>query len=477
MENSPLKTGTLLHLGAYEILGVLGNGGFGITYLAHDIFLKKKVAIKEFFPHSLCSRDVSSSSLKLATQSNGEMLELLRKKFIKEARNIAKLNHPNIIKIHSAFEENNTAYYVMDYIHGDSFAKLVKQKGSLPLEDVIAFLKPIGEALDYLHSNQMTHLDVKPANIMLCDDMRTPILIDFGLSRNYDYAGISTTTNGPLGISPGFSPSEQYIITGSDSFSPKSDIYSLGATFYFLLTGKIPPEGPTNDSRQLAFPENVPLQTRNAIIKSMSSDKQNRQVSVKDFFDEMSSVPLVQQNEETNLLIDNTITKKLPNPTNHEKHTGKNGKKRLRIIILVFLVFAIILGLITFMISKNNAGNTESSDVITENVSTEDPLESAISAVNKNCPQVIDEGIVVESYNLERGNLVCIFKVTPTIYKEILSMQSDFKNIMKEDMKSNDPYVSLFREKLKASKADFIARIVNNDDNSSFDITLSSNEF
>lgn len=479
MENSPLKIGTLLHLGAYEILKVLGNGGFGFTYLAHDIFLKKKVAIKEFFPHTLCSRDASSSSLMLSTQNNAEMLELFRKKFIKEARNIAKLSHPNIIKIHSAFEENNTAYYVMDYISGESFQELIKRKGSLPLEDIIRFLKPIGEALGYLHLNKMTHLDVKPANIMLCEDMTTPILIDFGLSRNYDYADMPTTTIGPMGISPGFSPSEQYVLSGTDTFTPKSDIYALGATFYYLLTGLIPPEGPMNDSRQLYFPEGVPLETRNAIIKSMSGEQQNRHASVKDFFDEICQTSLVQRGDITIQLTDNIVTKNnLHNQTNKEKHIGKNVKKRIGIILCVFIAIGIILGVIVFMIEKKSSNNSEPvADSLTEKVSVEDPLESAIASVNQRCPEVIEEGIVVEGYKLEQGNLVCTFSVTSTIYKEILSMQSDFKNIMREDMKSEDPYVILFREKLKASNADFIARIVNENDGSFFDISLSSQEF
>ena len=133
----------------------------------------------------------------------------LKAKFLKEARNIAKFDHPCIIRIHAAFEENNTAYYIMDYIEGHSLSEMVKRFGPIPEEKAVSYIKKVGEALEYVHRHHMNHLDVKPANIMVRDSDGKPILIDFGLSKQYDSEGHQTSTT-PTGISHGFAPMEQY---------------------------------------------------------------------------------------------------------------------------------------------------------------------------------------------------------------------------------------------------------------------------
>ncbi len=127
MEYISLQIGTTLRGGTYRIDEVLGQGGFGITYLATDLSLDKHVAIKEFFPKDYCDRDSTTSHVTLGTQSTSEFVGKLKSKFLKEAKNIAKFDHPNIIKIHAAFEENNTAYYVMDFIKGESLSNRVKR--------------------------------------------------------------------------------------------------------------------------------------------------------------------------------------------------------------------------------------------------------------------------------------------------------------------------------------------------------------
>lgn len=289
MEYNALREGTILLDGTYEIKKVLGQGGFGITYLAFDRFLEKYVAIKEFFPNTLCGRDSDTDHITLGTESNATLLKNLKDKFIKEAKNIAKLGHRNIINIYFTFQENNTAYYVMEYIEGCSLSQMVKGRGPLSVGEATDYIKQIGSALEDLHVNHMAHLDVKPANIMVRKKDNRPILIDFGLSKNYDDEGNPTTTTNTLGVSPGFSPPEQYMMTGKSEFSPQSDLYSLAATYYYLLTGQVPMESPMNVSSQMYFPDTVPYHIKQAIIVAMSTQRALRQPSVKAFIQEITA--------------------------------------------------------------------------------------------------------------------------------------------------------------------------------------------
>ena len=235
-----LNVGSYLQNGKYRIIGMLGQGGFGITYLAVQSGLERKVAIKEFFMKEFCNRDGSTSHVTLGTEGSRETVARFREKFLKEARNIARLNHPHIVRIHDIFEENGTAYYVMEYAEGGSLADLVKSKGCLSEPEATIYILQIAEALAYIHGENMNHLDVKPANILL-NDRNEAILIDFGLSKQYDALTGGQTSTTPVGISEGYAPMEQYKQGGVSEFSPETDIYALGATYFKLLTGKTPP--------------------------------------------------------------------------------------------------------------------------------------------------------------------------------------------------------------------------------------------
>ena len=188
----------------------------------------------------LCNRDGSTSHVTLGTEGSRETVARFREKFLKEARNIARLNHPHIVRIHDIFEENGTAYYVMEYAEGGSLAGLVKSKGCLSESEATHYILQIAEALAYIHSKKINHLDVKPANILL-NELNEAILIDFGLSKQYDVLTGGQTSTTPVGISEGYAPMEQYKQGGVSEFSPETDIYALGATFFKLLTGKTPP--------------------------------------------------------------------------------------------------------------------------------------------------------------------------------------------------------------------------------------------
>ena len=281
-----LQQGFTLQGGRYRIERVLGQGGFGITYLAEDCVARQKVAIKEFFMKEFCSRDGSTSHVTLGTEGSRGTVERFREKFLKEAHVLVGLNHPHIIHVHESFEENGTAYYVMDYAEGGSLADLLKRKGFLFEFDATRYIVQVADALAYIHSKKKNHLDVKPANILL-NDRNEAVLIDFGLSKQYDALTGGQTSTTPVGRSEGYAPMEQYKQGGVSEFSPETDIYALGATFFKLLTGKTPP------SASDVFEDGVPVDELKArgvsrpvidlIVQAMEPKKKIRMKDVRLF--------------------------------------------------------------------------------------------------------------------------------------------------------------------------------------------------
>lgn len=276
-----LKPGTALERGKYRIDTVLGQGGFGITYLGEQIYLGRKVAIKEFFMDGVCVRDESTQAVTAPADNGKGMVERFRRKFIKEAQNIARLKHRGIVPIIDIFEENGTAYYVMEHLSGGSLSSKV-HGGALPQETALRYIRQVAAALGYVHAQRMMHLDIKPANILI-DDEDNAVLIDFGLSKKYDSAGQQTSTT-PVGISHGYAPLEQYKQGGVEQFTPATDIYSLGATLYKLVTGSTPPEASDVMNMGLPpFPPTVSPAVQNAITKAMQPAVMNRPQSVAEF--------------------------------------------------------------------------------------------------------------------------------------------------------------------------------------------------
>ena len=234
-----LKTNAVLQNGKYRIEGVLGQGGFCITYMATQVALNRKVTIKEFFMKELCNRDEQTSQVSVPSMGSVDTVARFRAKFVKEAQTIAALNNPHIIHIHDIFEENGTAYYVMDYLSGGSLSDLVQRNGVLAEATALGYIRQVADALSYIHARNINHLDIKPSNVLI-DGNGNAVVIDFGLSKRYDETGSQTSTT-PVGISHGFAPIEQYQPGGVSTFSPATDIYSLGATLYKLLSVQTPP--------------------------------------------------------------------------------------------------------------------------------------------------------------------------------------------------------------------------------------------
>ena len=233
----------------YKIEKIIGQGGFGITYKAimketvtgslGNMEVDVPVAIKEFFMKDTCEREEGTGKITVPSQGSRAVVELYRKKFVKEAKNLAQMNHPHIVKVVDVFEENDTVYYVMQYLSGGSLTDYVKQHGALDEAIAIKYIQQIGSALEYMHQKHICHYDVKPSNILL-DDKGGAMLIDFGISKGYTEEGHQTSST-PVGISAGYAPLEQYQQSLQD-FSPATDVYGLAATLFYLLTGKNPPE-------------------------------------------------------------------------------------------------------------------------------------------------------------------------------------------------------------------------------------------
>ena len=290
-----LRQGSELQAGKYKIEKTLGQGGFGITYLATQDLLNRKVCIKEFFFKEYCERDETTSHITLGTSSNQEFVKHFMMKFIKEARIISQLDHPNIIKIHDIFKENNTAYYVMDYIEGETLSQIVEHKGRLSEEKALEYIHYVADALKYIHDKNINHLDIKPSNIMIKNSDDTAVLIDFGLSKQYDESG-SQTSSTPLGISQGYAPMEQYMAGGVGTFSPQSDIYALGATLYKLITGDTPPSATeilNNGLPSITVP--ISGYTFNTISKALQPKKSDRPQSIDEFCTMLKGTDTVQQ--------------------------------------------------------------------------------------------------------------------------------------------------------------------------------------
>ena len=346
---------TTLQGNKYIIDTILGSGGFGNTYLATHAVLGRKVAIKEFFMKEYCDRDYTTSQVIVHTNSSRLIVERYKQKFLKEAQMIASLKNEHIIQIHDIFEENGTAYYVMEYVDGGSLKDKVESEGAMSEAAAIDYIRQIADALSYLHKHSILHLDIKPANILVDKDNKA-ILIDFGISKHYDSDGGQTSTT-PAGVSKGYAPIEQYQQGSISGFSPSTDMYSLGATLYFLLTGETPPEA------SIVYEDGLPAKVftfsksiQNVVTTSMSPRRKDRFQSMEDLLKALPNNSALATdggntgskvlNEETTIIIQPSVNN--VSSTNEEipqdNKTKSNGymKYVIAIIVIGLVIFGAI---------------------------------------------------------------------------------------------------------------------------------------
>jgi len=221
------------HLYWYLLERVLGQGGFGITYLARDTNLDQRVAIKEYLPIDVATRR-NDATVRARTEAHDERYHWGLERFIREARTLARFDHPNIVRVLSVFEFNNTAYMVMRFEEGSNLAAILEQRGTLPESELLRILLPILDGLELVHNAGFIHRDIKPDNVHVRAD-GSPVLLDFGSARQ----PVAHSPSMTILVAPGYAPFEQYYSSG-ESQGPWSDIYGLGATCYRAISGTAP---------------------------------------------------------------------------------------------------------------------------------------------------------------------------------------------------------------------------------------------
>ena len=374
-----LPVGSIL-AGQYTIDKVLGQGGFGITYKATDYRTNEKVAIKEFFPDTLAYRE--NTAVTSYPGERTENYEYGKETFLQEAQTLAQfIGCENIVRIHSYFEENGTAYFVMDYIEGKSFDNYIKEKGGkISYEEAKNILVPVMDALNIVHSKGIVHRDVTPDNIYITNDGVVKLL-DFGAAR-YSLGDKSRSLD--VILKHGFAPKEQYTSRGKQG--PFTDIYSLGASFYFALTGK----RPLDSIERLEDDNLVPPSTlgvaitayqEDAILKAISVQPAERYSSMLDFKNALLAEPGAKpQPMPTSNVVQHYFTAPMQQTANieninmsqnqtadeassqQESTSKKKSKKRLIIAIAsvagILLVLSIIMAIAVPSILKSVSGGS-----------------------------------------------------------------------------------------------------------------------
>ncbi len=285
-DQSMLRVGTILR-GIYRIDSYLSSGGFGNTYVATNIEFDEKYAIKEFFMRGITERDNNQTTVSVSNTENINAFAEQKEKFKKEARRLRQLKNPHIVSVYDLFEENGTAYYVMDFIDGENLCERLTRTGKPMTEaEVSQILPQILNALQTVHDAGMWHLDLKPANIMV-DKAGNVKLIDFGASKQLNTQKGGATTSTAISYTNGYAPREQ-MEQNYDKFGPWTDLYALGATLYNLLTNKRPPlptdiDDDMSENKHLALPmPNVSDKMKQLILCLMKTNRMQRPKNIQE---------------------------------------------------------------------------------------------------------------------------------------------------------------------------------------------------
>lgn len=301
---SMLRVGTILR-GIYRIDKYLASGGFSNTYVAYNTEFGEQVAVKEFFLRGVAAREEDQTSVSISNIDSAEVFNEQKEKFKKEARRLRRLHNEyhneHIVGVYDIFEENGTAYYVMDYIDGENLRERMRRTGQPLTEHEVRLILPqVLDALRTVHQDGLWHLDLKPGNIMM-DKSGNVKLIDFGASKQIDKQRGGATAHTTISFTPGYAPREQ-MEQNYAKFGPWTDIYALGATLYALLTNSRPPtpsdidDDDSEDKHEaLPMPPSVSDEMRDLIIRMMRTNRKRRPQSV----DEIMPQETTQSTEST----------------------------------------------------------------------------------------------------------------------------------------------------------------------------------
>ncbi|MDE6309463.1 MAG: serine/threonine protein kinase, partial [Muribaculaceae bacterium] len=354
-----LNDNTQLQGGKYRIRRFIAQGGFGITYEGEHVLLGQRIAIKEFFAGNFCQRD--SDGNVSCTQVSAPLVDKLRGKFIAEARTLHQLNHPGIVKVHDVFEENGTAYYVMDFIDGESLDSVIKRhNGKLPESLLRKYLDDVTDALSYLHQRNRLHLDIKPANIMIDRSSGRAKLIDFGVSKQYDEEnGQNTSTL--VGKTPGYAPIEQ-LNSDVQKFTPATDIYALGATLYKALSGIVPPSPSEILEEGLPpLPSDVSPQMQRIIKKAMEVKRTDRYPTIDAMMHDLNGQSASDEATEIDI---KPKPEPQPAPKPEKPQNKKKPNKYLWFILAGVVVIGAAIAIFASQNSKKSVGSVYDDDAV-----------------------------------------------------------------------------------------------------------------
>lgn len=322
------------HLAPGEILNhkyivgtAIDSGGFGIIYRAWDAQMEQVVAIKEYFPNGVVSRVPGQNDVIVYSGKNREVFRKGVDRFLVEARNMAEFSQPDIVALYDYFEENNTAYIVMEYLDGVSFKEYLKERrGRIPSEEVVDITLHVLAALEEIHSHHIIHRDISPDNIFLCSNHRVKV-IDFGAAR---FSSGEESSNFSTIVKPGYAPAEQYRTKSRQG--PFTDLYALGACMYQAATGEKPQESLARAMHDDLRPPKelnpeVPEYLSDIIMKAMAMDEDVRFQSSEEFMKALKGHQ-----------IDKTPAKKKP------KKKKKKGNSVLKMAVAVVLTLLLCAG-------------------------------------------------------------------------------------------------------------------------------------
>lgn len=343
-----IKPGTILH-GRYTVGEVLGNGGFGITYFGQDNSLQMKVAIKEFFPRALVTRN-NTISENVECINSQELFENEKSKVIKEARILAKFaKTPGIVNVLEYFEENNTAYIVMEYIEGGTLKEAIKRNGLMTPDYAFSALTPIMQVVGQLHRENVIHRDISPDNIMF--DSNQPKLLDFGAAREI----LGETGDGlSIILKHGYAPQEQYSRKGNQG--TWTDVYSLCATIYYCITGKTPDSALDRiHNDELIRPSQLGVKItpaqENALMQGLSIFPANRLQSIDQFVAAWNAGGTVYANN---------VQANIVNAKAHINSNQPKSKKKKTGLVFGIIAGAVVLLVLIIVIASSIGGNTTS---------------------------------------------------------------------------------------------------------------------
>jgi serine/threonine protein kinase len=422
--NLYLKTGIILN-NQYLIGKILGKGGFGVTYIAYNQNAEKKVAIKEYLPSNLVSRNNNSSDLLIQMPDDKARYEKYLNKFYDEAKLLTSFSEiEGIVNVSNFFFENKTGYMVMEYIEGTTLKEYIKLNGNLSFDDLINLLTPVINSLSLIHEKRLLHRDISPDNIMISKN-KLSVLIDFGAAR---YALNNANNNLSIILKPGFAPIEQY--TNKDQ-GPWTDIYALAATIYYSITKTTPIFSiyrSKNDS--LEKPTNlVDLKYINklqetVLLKALAVKGSDRYLAIKEFVKDINKISNNKFKETltlykgTKIEFEETNSAILYEEINLLNKENKKNKFLILVISSITLILCILFLIFILLFYRDNNINTKNKTTSTTSISTEDKTNTSTTDKTNNT----DDSDVVSTAPII---------ITPTTLN--LSFE-EFKNIYKNSI-------------------------------------------